>query len=206
MATYRFGNGRNVSKKYAFKFELIGYLFSRTWNPLSQPKPTVWNGFSLITGAEAKFRGQTNDLMTVSVFNIVKPTLGANIEPIPGGESIKRLGFGDTLTLYNPDTNTYSIQLHCKFSSLKAKFDLEIADGIDINDSDVELRSSSQDDVAVGGDKFYYRKKIIGTVEGYFYEDISRNEYISIEEHYPVSKIFEFPNNCGPIECYQNDC
>lgn len=205
MATYRFGNGRNVSKKYAFKFDIIGYLFSRTWNPLSEPKPTVWNGFSLIAGAEAKFRGQTNDLMTVSVFNIVKPTLGANIDPVPGGESIKRLGFGNTLTLYNPDTNTYSIQLHCKFSSLKAKFDLEIADGIDVNDSDVELRSSAQDDVAVGGDKYYYRKKISGTVEGYFYEDISRNEYISIEEHYPVSKVFEFPTNCGPITFYQND-
>lgn len=207
MATYRFGNGRNVSKKYAFKFNIIGYLFSDTWNPLSQSPKKVWNGFSLLTGAEAKFRGQTNDLMTVSVFNIAKPSFAANINPTPGGESIKRLGSGNTLTLFNPDTNNFSVQLHCVFRSLRAKFDLELADGIDANDPDVELRSSAQDDVAIGGDKFYYRKIINGTVEGYFYEDIARNEYISIEEHYPVSKLLEFssPDNCGTITFYQND-
>jgi hypothetical protein len=151
MATYRFGNGRNVSKKYAFKFEVIGELISDFWNPLVSQPPKVWNGFALKSGASARFVGQTEDEMTVSVFNIEKP------------ENASRFRFSfnpDVTSLYNPQTNTYSVQLWCRSKFLDARFDIELADGIDVNDPEVELRNSAQDDVATGGDAFYYRKAI----------------------------------------------
>ena len=199
MATFRFGNGRNVSKKYAFKFNLIGELISDLWNPLvSGSEPTVWNGFRLSTGAVATFVGQTGDEFFVSILDIDRPSDLSRFR-LSGGTALN-------FTLLNPQTGNYSVYLYCRYRSLDARFDLEIADKIDKNDPDVELVNTANDDVQIGGDAFYYKKKISGTIEGYFYENFARSEYISIDEYYPVSEVFKLPaGNCGDVTIFQAD-
>ena len=179
MATYRFGNGRDITRKYTFKFNFRAILFSSDFKPGFGNDPTVWQILTVNTGASATFRAISGDDVFCRTLN--------------------RGGHFPT-DLRNPITGTASIPLY--FSIKQGgdqQFYVEDITYIDVNDPAVSLING----IKLGFKR--YTKPIDATIEGYIYENSGHTEYISIEEHYPVSKLFEWPDNCGPITIYQND-
>ena len=59
MATFRFGNGRSIARKYAFKFNVKATLFSSTFT-LGEDTNT-WERFAFSVGAEVKFESLSGD-------------------------------------------------------------------------------------------------------------------------------------------------
>ena len=117
MATYRFGNGRNITRKYAFKFNFRGFIFSQDFQPNSGNDPTRWEILSVNTGATVKFRSMSGD--TLSCYTL----------PVGGY-------FGISSELYDPITGNISIPL---FYTLKGnvgsgRFELELIKSISLHD------------------------------------------------------------------------
>ena len=59
MATFRFGNGRSIARKYAFKFNVKATLYSSTFSLGGDTKE--WQRFVFEVGADVTFRSLNGD-------------------------------------------------------------------------------------------------------------------------------------------------
>ena len=186
MATYRFGNGRSISRKYAFKFNVKATLFSSTFT-LGEDRNT-WELFTFSVGADVIFRSQSGDEFRCYSPSITGSQIGENSGP--------------AIFFYDAVLGKYYIPLLVKLKGDigSIKFYLEEFGGPDKNDPDIETIRAGQDP-----NLRRYRKTISGTVEGYFYDNLGTTELISIDEYYPVTELFKFPDNCGDITIFQAD-
>jgi hypothetical protein len=79
MATFRFGNGRSIARKYAFKFNLKATLYS---SPFSLGEDTnTWQLFTFSVGAEVKFVSLSGDDFRGLTPAITNSQLGENSGP-----------------------------------------------------------------------------------------------------------------------------
>ena len=79
MATYRFGNGRDIARKYAFKFNLKATLTSETFSLGGDTKK--WELFVFQVGADVIFTSQSEDDFRCFTPAITGSKIGENSGP-----------------------------------------------------------------------------------------------------------------------------
>ena len=144
MATYRFGNGRSIARKYAFKFNVKATLFS---SPFSLGQDTnTWQLFTFSVGAEVIFVSLNADNFRGFTPSITNGQLGENSGPAN--------------FFYDANLGKYFIPFIYTVKGLEGtnKFYLEEFGGPDKNDPDIETIRAGQDP-----NLRRYRKIISGT-------------------------------------------
>jgi PKD repeat protein len=181
MATFRFGNGRSIARKYAFKFNLKATLYSSSFDVGFDTKE--WQVFTFEVGAEVIFTSLNGDN-----FNGYTPARSANA----GADKYYDSTIGK---YYIPFSYTV------KGAQGTSKFYLEEIGPPDKNDPNIETIRAGMNE-----NSRKYKKTISGTVEGYFYDNLGTSEFISIDEYYPVTEAFKFPaGDCGDITFFKAD-
>lgn len=186
MATFRFGNGRSIARKYAFKFNLKATLISSQFDVGFDTKQ--WELFTFSVGADVTFLSLNGDN-----YRGFTPAI-TNGEP--GQNS------GPAVNFYDSTLGKYYIPFIYTGKGLVGtnKFYLEEIGPPDKNDPDIETIRGGMNE-----NSRRYRKIISGTVEGYFYDNLGTLELISIDEYYPVSEAFKLPADCGDITIFKTD-